>query len=120
MGWLVYGQAFQSREPDCGRGDGAGQASIFGRNGLLRAFGVALPGGRGRQAGHARAGGQEQAQPARRRTQASGDGGVLQGDALVDLERRDLLEQRINGGIVLGAGDLPQPRAAGGCDPCRL
>jgi hypothetical protein len=59
-------------------------------------------------------------EPALRRTRvrSAGDGGWLPAEALVELEGRGALEQRISGGIVLGVGALPQRRAAGGGDPC--
>ncbi len=41
----------------------------------------------------------------------------LPGEALVEFVGRGGLEQRIGGGIVLGAGGLPQGRTAGGRDP---
>ena len=45
---------------------------------------------------------------------------VVPVEALVELEGRGALEQRISGGIVLGVDGLPQRRAAGGGDPCSL
>jgi hypothetical protein len=50
---------------------------------------------------------------ARQRAQASVDSSWLPADALVELEGRDGRERRIGGRLVLGAGGLPQRRAAG-------
>jgi hypothetical protein len=44
---------------------------------------------------------------------------LLPGEALVELEGGGGLDQRIGGWIVRSAGDLPERRAAGGCDPGR-
>ena len=55
LGALEKGWAFQSREPDCGGVGGAGQASSFGGNGLLRPLVVALPRGCRCQGGRIRA-----------------------------------------------------------------
>ena len=43
----------------------------------------------------------------------------LPSEALVELEGRGGLEQRIGGGVVLGTGGLPKLRTAGGCHPLR-
>ena len=76
--------------------------------GVLRTLVVALPGGRGRQGGRVRAGwrGQARARPASRAGERRRF--WLPAEALVELEGRGGLEQRISGGIVLGAGGLPK------------
>jgi hypothetical protein len=89
-----------------------GQASICGGNGLLRALVVALAGGRQRRDGCARAGGGGRHEP-RPASPADERRWWLPGDALVELEGRGGLEQRIGGGIVRGGGS--QRRAADGC-----
>jgi len=95
-------------------------ASICGGNGLLRALVVALPGGRGRWSGCARAGrrGRARACPASHRDEQRR--WRLPAEALVELEGRGGLEQRISAAIVLGIGGRPQRRAAGGRDLCLL
>lgn len=90
-----HGQSVQVHAAECGGAGRAGHASICGRNGLLDTLVVVLSGGRGRQSGYARAGGwgQARARPAshtgkRRRR-------WLPGVALIELEGRVGLRQRL-------------------------
>src|SRR5436309_160465 len=114
----------RSREPDCGWVGGAGQAWIFGGNGLLRALVVVLLRGRRRQGSRARAGWR----PRARARQASHRDErrrfwlpVLATSCGAGRTRRpgrtEAADQR---GIVLSGGGLPQRRATGGRDPCPL
>jgi len=113
-----YGLEIHPGKPECGGADRPGHASIFGGNGLLRTLVAARSGGRRGESDRAWAGGWGQA-----RARLSSHTGArqwrwLSGDALVELEGRDRLEQRIGGGIVFGVGGLPPRRAAGRRDAC--
>jgi len=108
------------RESDCGRVADAGRASIFGGNGLLRAFVIVVPRGRHCQGGGARACERPPARAGPAARMGERRRWWLPAEALVELEGRGGVKQRIGGGIVLGAGALQQRRAACGCDPCPL